>query len=71
LFSLLSLPYLVYGRRFALYRVFQGYIAQLIFAKGNLNPEPGTRNPKPETRNPEPETPNVKQQFKYNVYVLL
>jgi hypothetical protein len=44
LFSHLSLPYLVYGRRFALYRVFQGYIAQLIFAKGNLNPEPGTRN---------------------------
>lgn len=28
-------------------------------------------NTKPETRNPEPETPNVKQQFKYNVYVLL
>lgn len=63
-FLISPLPYLVYGRRFALYRVFQGYIAQLIFAKGNLNPEPGTRNPKPET-------PNVKQQFKYNVYVLL
>ncbi len=63
-FLISPLPYLVYGRRFALYRVFQGYIAQLIFAKGNLNPEPGTRNSKPET-------PKVKQQFKYNVYVLL
>ena len=70
-FLISPLPYLVYGRRFALYRVFQGYIAQLIFAKGNLNQEPGTRNSKLETRNPKPETPNVKQQFKYNVYVLL
>jgi hypothetical protein len=61
-FLISPLPYLVYGRRFALYRVFQGYIAQLIFAKGNFEHE---------TRNPKPETPNVKQQFKYNVYVLL
>ena len=68
-FLISPLPYLVYGRRFALYRVFQGYTTQLTFAKGNFEPE--TRNPKPETRNPKPETPNVKQQFKYNVYVLL
>jgi hypothetical protein len=44
LFSLLSLPYLVYGRRFALYRVFQGYTAQLTFAKGNLNTKHETLN---------------------------
>lgn len=59
-FLISPLPYLVYGRRFALYRVFQGYTAQLTFAKENFEHE--TRNTK---------QPNVKQQFKYNVYVLL
>ena len=55
LFMVEDLPYTGY---------FRDIPHSLLLQKEILNPKPGTRNP-------EHETPNVKQQFKYNVYVLL
>ena len=60
LFMVEDLPYTGY---------FRDIPHSLLLQKEILNTKLETRNPEPGTRNPK--QPNVKQQFKYNVYVLL